>query len=451
MTHNLESMEPKFFAYILEHPHLFRRVEANYFKDSNLSRVYRIVRDHFLLLKNPIVPNPKKIRELVRLEDPESVITDEYLKILLTIDISEYKQGNDDNWLYKSINSWVVYNGVWGRIYESADEIRNINPIDYQNVELVSSKIRELITAATVMDFDTAEMGKDFDNPDHHIQDVERNKIPTGWNTLNELMNGGWDFKTLNVILGPSNSGKSLWLSNIAANTMMFGKNVIYFTLEMSETKIMKRIGSIALKIPITDYDTLSKDSRYMTEKLRDFRSRSAQMTSDSDLFNNDMGKLHVKEYPAGTATVADLDAYVKHYQDTKKVKVDMVIVDYITIMKPDQNGGNLFQNGKQLAEGLRAIGQRHNLAVVTAMQVGKDNFGAGDINLSDVSESKAIVESADMCFGIIRSEIMRAENKYILKLLKIRDGGFAWTKTHFHFNNKYLSLENDKKMPDLQ
>jgi archaellum biogenesis ATPase FlaH len=447
MTHNLESMEPKFFAYILEHPHLFHRVDAHFFKVPNLSRVYQIVREHYLTQKNPIVPNPKKIKELVRLQDPANTITNEYLMLLLTIDISEYKQGNDDNWLSKSINSWIVFNGTWGRIYEAADEIRNINPIDYQNVELVTTKIRNLVTSATVMDFDNAEMGKDFDNPEHHVQDVERNKIPTGWNSLDELTNGGWDFKTLNVIIGPSNSGKSLWLSNIAANTMAHGKNVVYFTLEMSETKILKRIGSIALKIPIGEYDTLSKDTRFMQEKLKDFRSRSANLTSDGDLFNTEMGKLHVKEFPAGTATIADLDNYIKHLQDTRKYKVDMVIVDYITIMKPDQNGGNLFQNGKQLAEGLRAIGQKHNLSVITAMQVGKDNFGAGDISMSDISESKAIAETADTMWGIIRSEIMRAENKYILKLLKIRDGGFPWTKTHFHFNDKYLSLENDKKM----
>jgi replicative DNA helicase len=447
MTHNLESMEPKFFAYILDHPHLFQRVDPTSFKIANLQQVYRIVREHYLTLKNPIVPNPKKIRELVRLEDPIGKISDEYLKILLTIDISEYKQGSEDNWLSKSIQSWCVYNSTWTRIYEAADEIRNINPIDYANVEMVSAKIRELINTATVMDFDNAEMGLDFDNPEHHLQDIEKNKIPSGWNTIDQLLNGGWDFKTLNVIIGPSNSGKSVWLSNIASNTMAHGKNVIYFTLEMSEAKILKRIGSISLRVPINEYDRLSKDTRFMAEKLKDFRSRSANYTKDGDLFNNSMGKLHVKEFPAGSATVADVDSYIKHYQETRKVKVDMVIIDYLTIMRPDSNNGNLFQNGKQLAEGLRAIGQKHNLAVVTAMQVGKDNFGAGDINLADISESKAIVETADVMFGIIRTDIMRKENKYILKLLKMRDGGFTWERTHFSFNDKYLSLENDKRM----
>jgi hypothetical protein len=66
---------------------------------------------------------------------------------------------------------------------------------------------------------------------------------------------------------------------------------------------------------------------------------------------------------------------------------------------------------------------------------------------MADISQTKAIYENADCIFGIIRTDAMRRESKYILKLLKLRNGSFKWERTHFELNPTYLSIENDKKL----
>ena len=444
---NIEHMEKYFFAYIMENPTYFSRVEPIAFDNPNISFIYKVIREHYTSLKNPTIPNNYKILELVRMYDPNKKIEKEFLKGLLNVDIGNITQDANDDYLQKAVQSWCTTSAIKHKMYEAADFIRDLNPVDYQNTELVASKIRDMIGDATLMDYDDEDLGLDFDDPESHVQDTVANKIPTGWHNIDELLQGGWDKKTLNIVIGPSNSGKSLWLSNIAVNAANHGKNILYVTLEMSDRKVIKRLGAARLKIPIDDYDSKSKDKKYMQSKLKELRTRSAMFSNDSDMFNNPMGKIYIKEYPAGTATVHDVDHHIKKLQEAKGIKIDMVVVDYLTIMSPDNKANSsLFQNGKQLSEGLRAIAQKYGLAMVTAMQVGKDNFGASDINLSDISESKAIVESADVMFGIIRTDAMRDESKYILKLLKMRDGDFKWTKTHFELNKKFLSIENDKK-----
>ena len=129
------------------------------------------------------------------------------------------------------------------------------------------------MNTATMMDFGDEELGSDFDDIDAHVQDIKRNKISTGWSNLDDLLGGGWDKKTLNIIAGGSNSGKSLWLTNVAVNAANQGKNVVYFSLEMSESKIMKRLVSIRLKIPIDEYDDRSKDKSYMQDKLKKMKT----------------------------------------------------------------------------------------------------------------------------------------------------------------------------------
>jgi len=445
---NIEHLEKYFFAYIMENPSYFNRVDPIAFENPNISFIYRVIQEHYLSLDKPIIPSNHKILELVRMYDKNNKISKEFLKTLLNVDIGNIVQGVDDDYLSKSIQSWCTSSLIKQKMYEAADYIRDLNPIDYNNTELVASKIRELVYNATLMDYNDEDLGLDFDDVESHIQDTKRNKISTGWHNIDDLLQGGWDIKTLNIIIGPSNSGKSLWLSNIAVNSANVGKNVIYFSLEMSEKKVLKRLGSMRLKIPIDEYDIKSKDTNFMTSKLKHLKTSNLDFGKGSDLFNNKVGKIFVKEFPAGSASVSDLDNHIKKLQEVKGIKIDMVIVDYLTIMSPNsKNNSSLFQNGKQLSEGLRAIGQKYEIAMVTAMQVGKDNYGASDIHLSDISESKAIVETADVIFGIIRTDPMRANGKYHLKLLKLRDGDFKWERTQFDLNKKYLNIENDTKI----
>ena len=447
---NLEALEPAFFAYILENPSFFHRIEPITFKNPNIQFIYKRVRDYYLKpSKVATVPSNKLIIDLIRMDDPNKKISDEFIELLLTKDVSEYTSNGDD-WFVKRMRSWSSHKNIYDKLQETAEDIRKIEPIDYESMEKLAIKVKNLFGNSTILEnFDDDDYGLDFDNPDSHVQDDLANKIPTGWGSLNTLLNGGWDLKTLNIIIGPSNSGKSIWLNNITVNAADHGKNVLYVTLEMSDRKIIKRLGAIRLRIDIDHYNERSKDKKYIETKIRELKSRNASNTFDSNLFENPMGTLLVKEYPAGTATIGDIDHHIKMIQEKKGIKIDMLVVDYLTIMKPDNAQGSLFTNGKQLAEGLRAIGQKYNICCVSAMQVGKDAYDANDINLSDMSESKGIIETADTIFGIIRTPIMRKEGKYILKLLKLRDGDFVWTKTHFELNRKFLKIENDTKMPD--
>lgn len=446
-SQSLDSMEKYFFAYIMENPKFFQRVEPMNFKNSKIKFIFERIRDNYIRQEKPVVPSNHKVLELVRLDDPDGdAISNEFLKGLLNVDIGNIVQGNDDDYLKKSFYSWCTYNNMKMKMYEAIDWIRDMNEIDYNNTEVIASKLREVMANATLMNYDDENIGLDFFDPESHVQDTNKSKINTGWHSIDELLNGGWTRKTLNIIVGGSNSGKSLWLGNIGVNAAEHGKNVLYVTLEMGDKEVIKRMGSKWLKIPIDDYDNKSKDKVFMQRKLKELTTRNAQH-SDDNLFNPSMGQIFVKEFPSGSCSVDDVDNHIKHLEETKGIKIDMVVLDYLTIMQPEKGDGTLFSNGKYLSNGLRAIAQIRDLVMVTAMQIGKDAQNAPDINMADISESKAIYENADCIFGIIRTDAMRRESKYILKLLKLRNGSFKWERTHFELNPTYLSIENDKKL----
>ena len=237
-------------------------------------------------------------------------------------------------------------------------------------------------------------------------------------------------------------SHNSMWMQNIAVKAADQGANVVYITLEMGSQKCMKRMGSMRLRIPNKEYDEKSRDGIFMKNKINSLKSMN------SGLFNSKPGKIIVKKYNTSDCTITDLDNYITKLEQVKGIKINMVLVDYINIMAIEKGldfANMLFLKGKHLAEGLRYIADKHNLCVVTATQTEKSIWGANDIDLKNMPESKAIAETADSVWGIIRNPEMKKNNVYRLKILKLRDGEHKGEQIRFNFNTDYLIMENDE------
>jgi replicative DNA helicase len=238
-------------------------------------------------------------------------------------------------------------------------------------------------------------------------------------------------------------SHNSLWMQNFAVLSANLGYNVLYVTLEMSEKKVLKRMGAMRLKIPVEKYDEFSKNKEALEQRIKQLKRSEAV----DNLFDNKVGKIFVKFWAAGTTMVSDIDAFVEKLKDKRGLKMDLIIVDYITLLAPPKGTGidnNLYLKGKHFAEGLRAIGSKYKCPIISAIQVAKDAWNNADITLANIPESKAIAECADTFFALIRTEEMKRQNIYRLKLLKQRDGDFSRSQIKFDLNPKYLTIEND-------
>jgi replicative DNA helicase len=434
------SLEKIFFAYILKNKRYFDIVEPYFFKNSEIQFVYNILGIYLKKNNEAEIPSPKQILEMVQLEDKDGIITKEILKSLLTVNLPDY---DETNFVLPKLNAWILSNRLKSGTVDIIDETRNLDTInDYEDVILAANKIRTIVDQMSKTDFvNDDDMGADFDDVEMHVQDSAKYKIKSGFETIDHMLGGGWDISTFNVLMAETNNGKSLWMQNFAVKSADMGYNVLYITLEMSERKVMKRLGSMRLRIPINDYDNVSKDTETIKKKIEGLKNLGGM-----DLFERKVGKIITKFWAAGTATISDFDGYIQKLRDKKGIKIDLVIVDYITLISPMKGiaGDNLYTKGKSLAEGLRSIGAKYKIPVITGVQVSKDAWNANDITLEQVPESKAIAETADTFFAIIRTEEMKRNGFYRFKLLKQRDGDFLKSQIKINLNSTYLTLEND-------
>lgn len=440
------SLEKLFFAYILDNKKYFEIVKPFFFKNSEVRFVYDVLRKYIMGNNEATVPSPKQILEMVSLEDKEKIITKDILKAILKADPEFSDENWQTNFLIPKFNGWILANRLKTGTSDIIEHTRDLDSIaDITEALQSASKIKEIIDEASKTNFmtDDDDFGSDFDIAELHSQDSSTLKVRTGYTTLDHILGGGWDVSTLNMIMAETNGGKSLWMQNFAVLSANLGYNVLYVTLEMSEKKVLKRMGSMRLRIPIDKYDEVSKNSEMIKQRIQQLKRSEAV----DNLFDNKVGKIFVKFWAAGTTTVSEIDGFLEKMKDKRGIKMDLVIVDYITLLAPIKGSGidnNLYLKGKHFAEGLRAIGSKYKCPIISAIQVAKDAWNNADITLANIPESKAIAETADTFFALIRTEEMKRQNIYRLKLLKQRDGDFSRSQVKFDLNPTYLTIEND-------
>ena len=295
-------------------------------------------------------------------------------------------------------------------------------------------KVKAIINERTSIEFGFDE-GLDFFNPDSHIQPTS-DTFSSGYNYIDLVLGGGFYLKALFCFIGEMKIGKSIWLANMAANSVRLGQNTAVISLEMRDRKLVKRLGSNLLGISMRDYGQASADGESMKKRLANVGYDSLRMP----------GKLYVKEFPTSSAGVPDVERYLKKMEESKGIKFKLVVLDYVNILKNwrNPNTENMYMKIKQIAEDLRAMAMRNDWAIITATQVNRSGFGSTDLSINNISESSALGHTVDAMFGIIQDEIMHANREYILKLLANRDDGHKNSRKKFNIDYDFMRITED-------
>lgn len=229
--------------------------------------------------------------------------------------------------------------------------------------------------------------------------------ITTGVKELdNVLYHGGWGRKELSVLMGPPKAGKSIGLGEFAINASQAGYNVLYCSLENSASIVGDRM-----------------DANLSGTIMRDVTSAPGAIRGAISLATGKAGKLYIHEYPTGTMKPQDIRRLIKRYQ-SRGVVIDIVVVDYADIMAADYRSGEERLDSKQIYQGLRAIAQQENVAMLTATQTNREGAKATVAKATDVSEDINRLRIADVFMVIAASDQEKAEDTFRLYMSAMRN-----------------------------
>jgi replicative DNA helicase len=394
-------------------------IKAHYFNDDTLQRLYREAKKFFLEYKK--VPTRNELKELANLSNLD--LPEAKFNKVFEVDLASYNY----DFLFKYTKSFIFYKNLNESVIDVLSYLKttDINP---DNVEIITDEVRAKFNDKLNVSFTSADSGLNFFNAVDHIQ-LSKIGNPSGFKFFDKTLGGGWNPKTLVVFQGRPKVGKSMVLSNIAGRAFVSGCNVGIATLELSDRKYMKRLGSMILDIPFKDYDAM-----LMPDQVKEVESK---MKNLKDTVST-LGELVVKEFPTGTASAIDVENYFLKVQQNTGKKFSVIVVDYINLMRPVREQGNVYEKIKVISEELRAVAIRNEWCIITATQIKRDAVDDQDLSMSDIAESFGLVHTVDSLFGLIRGPM---EKRMKIKLIANRDGGYNESFKMFRMSYEFAKL----------
>jgi archaellum biogenesis ATPase FlaH len=329
----------------------------------------------------------------------------------------DIKEGHME-WLMDEFESFTRHKAIERAILKSADLLEKH---EYGEVE---SLIKDAVQIGLARD-----MGTDYwADPRGRLMGLKdkNGQISTGWPALDRRLFGGMNRGELNIFAGGSGAGKSLFLANLGVNWALQGLNVVYLTLELSESLVSMRIDSM-----ITGVST--------KEIFRDLDDVEMKVK----IVGKKSGLLQIKYMPSGK-TVNDIRAYLKEYEIKVGKRVDVLLVDYLDLLMPigkKISAENLFVKDKYVSEELRNLSMEKKVICVTAAQLNRGAVEEVEFDHSHISGGLSKIQTADNVFGIFTSRAMRERGRYQIQLMKTRSSSGVGQKVDLEFNIESLRI----------
>lgn len=259
----------------------------------------------------------------------------------------------------------------------------------------------------------------------------------TGWKKLDNLLDGGFANGELEYIVAPPGGGKSLGLANFATNWSIMGETVIYFTIEMDEKLVGRRIASMITSVPGVKIkgDGIKNVSQIICEQMKDKKPGRLQIVNLRD-----------------HANIHDIEAYVKEFEINYNVSPTRIIVDYADLMAPTDtrlDPNNIHKCEGRIAEELRAfVKQRTSdgfpCLALTASQITKDTMDDLEFTMGSVAGSQVKTRTADNMFSISMSNAQTLRGQLTMKVLKSRNAGAKDSKLVLGYDKDSLRITNE-------
>ena len=421
---DIVEFEKVFYLHTLEKPKYFKSIKTHFFENDELGLMFEVSS----IFYNRFNESPSK--EQLKLLTKQDKFKDRLSESLIDLVFSQNLKSYDDEWVQETTEAWILWKNLDRTFIDGLEYMKTVK-VTPQNINEVVSKVKQLFVERNSIVFDESLGLNFFDSSSHRI--ASENKIPSNHRWIDQRTDGGYSVGNLICYAGEQNIGKSIWLANDAVNYIKDGYDVAFISAEMAEGDVVQRIGANMLNIPMSKYTTFSKDESKVKKKLA---SLSGSIIPP--------GNLYVKDYPTSQATVNDLEAYLRTLEESKGIKLKVVIVDYINILANQRNPNteNTYMKIKQIAEDLRAMASRNGWIIITATQINRSGYDASEINMGNIAESAGLGHTADFMYGIIQDSSMHLDNEYWLKILKVRKGTGKNTKCKYTIIYDYMRLQ---------
>ena len=256
------------------------------------------------------------------------------------------------------------------------------------------------------------------------IDDRREGRVPTGLSTgfadVDKRMNGGLHPGQLVIVAARPGMGKSAWAMQLALHFAMQGRPSLFCSQEMPESDLMDRITALQARVPLSSVIRSSEMS------ADDYDRLCAALPALRD------APLMLDEQPA--LTLMAVRNKVRRVA-REHGAIGLLVVDYLQLMVGDGSEQNRNSEIERISRGLKQLAKEFGMPVVALSQLSRKCEERPNRRpiASDIRDSGAIEQDADVILTIYRDEIYNTDTPYkglaeigVLKNRQGQAGGFV-------------------------
>lgn len=256
--------------------------------------------------------------------------------------------------------------------------------------------------------------------------------VPTPWDHLNTLLQGGLGGGDLGIIFGNPGGGKSWTLISLGGVAVKLGYNVLHYTLELGEDYVGRRYDAFFTGIPVNNITKHRKEIDDIIPKLP--------------------GNLIIKEFSMGKATVSSIEAHIKHCIELD-FKPDLIIIDYIDLLRSKRSKGERKDEVDDLYVSTKGLARELNLPIWSVSQVNRAGAKDDVIEGDKAAGSYDKMMIADFAMSLSRKRLDKTSGTGRFHIMKNRYGmdGLTFsakidTSTgHIEIDSNELHIEDEE------
>ena len=345
-------------------------IQADYFESDANSWLLDVILTHFTEYEAPPSKDVLKVK-LTELHDdgPGSILKAAIVEQLK--DVFRFMESDDLTFVKDEILKFCKNQEIKRAIMESVGLLQQGN---YDQIKTNMDKAMKAGADTDIgLDYKTSVAAR--------YDEAARHTITTGWDVIDDLMDGGLANGELGVVMAPAGIGKSWLLINIGANAVKLGHTVIHYTLELNKEYVGQRYDSVLTGI---NAQTLKHHQDTVQDKMDTLK-----------------GELIVKYYPTKSVGIMGLKAHLEKSIMVGK-KPALVIVDYGDLLKINVKKDK-HEALEELYEDLRGMAGEYDVPVWTASQAGRSALEEDIIEADKIASSYGKVMVADFLISLSR------------------------------------------------
>lgn len=244
---------------------------------------------------------------------------------------------------------------------------------------------------------------------------------PTGGECLDELISGFDDasdgvasriIPELDKLLGPMKAkqlvicaarpgmGKTALALSYTLGAARAGHGILFVSLEMSSRELAARLAADMC------YDGREgvPFASIGAGQLNDWQRRKVISARDA------IAAMPFQVVDAGSLSTGRLNLLIRRHarrMAARGHKLELVVVDYLQLLRPDQRGRSKYEDISEVSQSLKAMAKDHDVAVLALAQLSREVEKRPDKRpqLADLRDSGQIEQDADAVLFLLRNE----------------------------------------------